>query len=60
MKKEIQYIKIKEEVSSQIHMISNYSHFYFKGVGIVLTSNKGLKLPKVFINLDDIIFITWF
>jgi len=60
MRKTIQYIKIKEEVSEQISMIGNYTHFYFKGGGIVLTSNKGLKLPKVFINYGDIVFVTWF
>ena len=61
MKKKIQYIKINDSLEDKISMFpSNYSHVKFVSNGFVFSSNKRLGLPKVYLNREDVVFITWF
>lgn len=64
MKKEIKEIVFKdtgatEKKTSDISMLSNYTHFKFCKHGIILTSNKGIGLPKLFINKDEIAYFSF-
>jgi hypothetical protein len=59
MKHKIKSILLKNNRAEDIPMFTNYTHFQFKSFGIVLTSNKGIGLPKVFVSAKDVAFITW-
>jgi len=59
--KEIQHLRVSSGLEDKISMFpNNYSHFKFYKNGFIFSSNKGLKLPKVYINREDVVFITWF
>jgi hypothetical protein len=60
MKKEIKKLQLRNNRESDIPMFFNYSHFKFISSGIILTSNKGLNLPKVFIRYEDVAYILYF
>lgn len=59
IKKEIQKLVLKNDRANDIPMFMNYTHFVFSKFGIILTSNKGIGLPKVFINASDIAYIMY-
>lgn len=48
---------LKNDRASDIPMFSNYSHFKFCSDGIIIYSNKGIGLPKIFINMCDVAYI---
>ena len=47
----------KEE---QPQMISNYTHFRIVKGGVIISSNKGLGLPKIFITNEKIAYISFY
>jgi len=59
MNKEIKKICLKNDRANDIPMFANYTHFKFSKNGLILSSNKGIGLPKVFINIVDVAFITY-
>ena len=59
MKKEIQYIRLRNDREKDIDMFANFSHIKFNHGGIILSSNKGLGLGKVFITYEDVAFVIY-
>lgn len=46
--------------SEQPPMMANYSHFQIVKGGVIFSSNKAIKLPKIYMTNEKIAYITYF
>lgn len=60
MKKKIIEFRISDAFQNRISMFpENYSHFRFKKNGFVFYSKKGINLPRVYLNKEDVCYIIY-